>query len=91
MLDLNSRVVVREDLLSVEADGALVVYDPVEGAYYDLNAVASRLWREMSAPVVIADLCSRLCVDYNAPEQVIRQDVLAHLTRLLDAGLLRIE
>lgn len=91
MLTLEARVQADPDLLSTEIDGETVMMDVVSGNYYSLDSIGSRIWRALAQPVAITDLCATLEREYDAPEDVIRKDVLALLDDMLARRLIRVE
>lgn len=91
MIAIDSRVVANPDLLSTELDGETVMMDAESGQYFSLDAVGSRIWRDLAAPVEVAALCRRLEDEYEAPPERIREDVLRFLNHMLEKRLIQVE
>lgn len=91
MLTLNSHVVLKQNLLWNEVGEEVVMLDPEGGAYRTFDAIGSRIWKQLSAPVEIASMCERLEQQYNAPPGVVQRDVLAFLNELLKKNLIQVQ
>lgn len=71
----------------VDADNA-VMLDVASGSYYGLNAVATRIWELLAErPMTIADICARLCEEFEVDEATCEAAVLAFANALVDNGL----
>lgn len=88
ILNLETRIAARVEVLAAEAGGEVVVMDPQTGSYFTFEGVGSDIWRRLSAPVVVQDLCDGLLRDYDAPAEEIRDATLAFLREMLDLRLI---
>jgi hypothetical protein len=70
-----------------EVDGEVVALSIDKGICYGLNNVGSRIWRELTVPVSIRDICGRLLCDYRIDQVTCEQEVLALLEELRAEGL----
>jgi hypothetical protein len=57
------------------------------GRYYGLNAVASRIWELLETPMTVAQLCGRLCEEFEVDAQTCEAAVLKFVNDLLDNGI----
>ena len=89
-MTLSSVICRREDLLSTEVAGELVMLDSVSGRYFKLNAMGTAVWQQLSTATTIAALCWHLGTQYEAPADVIERDVLAVLERMAGEGLVTV-
>ncbi len=79
---INSRVCWSDDQLSTEIDDKGVLMSVAKGKYYDLDPVATDIWRRLAEPVLVAQLCKNLSREYNADVAAIERDVMTWLEQL---------
>jgi hypothetical protein len=84
MIDRSNIVCARADLLSTELDDELIMMDMESGRYLALNRVGAVIWRELTEPRKVDDLCRTLEERYLAPRGEIERDVL-NLLRQMEA------
>lgn len=71
----------------VDADNA-VMLDIASGSYYGLNAVAGRIWELLAVqPMTVAEICARLCEEFEVDEQTCEAAVLKFADTLVENGL----
>jgi hypothetical protein len=76
-------VVVRSDsLVEAEIDNEIVALNIRNGTCYGLNSVGSRIWRLLSAPIRISDLCTVLQGEYKVAQNDCERQVLDLLEEL---------
>jgi len=84
-----------ETTLSRNAD---ILYAPVDaqqavmlsisaGRYYGLNAVGSRIWEMLETPMTLAEICARLCQQYEVDAQLCETAVLTFVNDVVNNGL----
>ncbi len=72
----------------VKADEpALVLLNPQSGEYYTLDEVGSRVWQLLDGKRTIDELVAQIAREYDAPADVIEQDVRDLLKDLVDEEL----
>jgi len=82
-----SVVVASNAVLATSLGEETVLLDPVEGIYYSLNEVGSRVWELLQTPTPVATVCLRLREEYAVEPDSCERDVLRVITDLLDRGL----
>ena len=87
-----SSIVVRSDApLSADVGGEIVLMSIERGKYYDLDLVSSDIWRRLSQPVRVADLCVMLAEEYDGESATIQTDVVALLRQFVGHGLIQVQ
>jgi hypothetical protein len=64
-----------------------VMMSVAAGCYYGLNAVAVRIWELLERPMTIAELCARLCEEFEVDAQTCEAEVLKFVNELIDNGI----
>ncbi|MGH6835913.1 MAG: PqqD family peptide modification chaperone [Methylocella sp.] len=64
-----------------------VMMSVAAGRYYGLNAVALRIWELLERPVTIAELCARLCEEFEVDARTCEAEVLNFVSELIDNGI----
>lgn len=64
-----------------------VMMSVTAGRYYGLNAVAARIWELLERPMTIAELCARLCEEFEVDAQTCEAEVLKFVNDLIDNGI----
>lgn len=89
-LELRMRVRRLDDILETEIDDETVMMDIEKGSYFGLNPTGSRIWSLLAEPVVIGDLCDRLTVEFEVPQEQCEKQVIGFLENLLERGLVQV-
>lgn len=86
---LDTKLSRNEEILHAPVDARnSVMLDVASGSYFGLNAVAARIWELLAErPMTIADICSRLCEEFEVDEATCEAAVLAFAKALVDNGL----
>ncbi len=88
MVELARRLRRRDRVLAREAAGTLVVLDLDSGQYFSLDGVGARAWELCDGERDVGSMLERLGEEYDAPIEVVREDLLAFLQEMLDEALL---
>jgi Coenzyme PQQ synthesis protein D (PqqD) len=64
-----------------------VMLSVAAGRYYGLNAVGARIWELLESPRTIAELCARICEEFEVDAQTCQNDVVKFVGELLDNGI----
>lgn len=83
MVQLSDIVQARADILTSEINGELVMMDMENGQYYTLDAIGCTVWRALTTPCQVAELCRQLGEQYDAPAAIIEKDMVELLERML--------
>lgn len=90
-LSLASTIWRSDNSLAAEIDDELVLMSVEKASYYGLDAIGADIWRRLSKPVLVSDLCTALGNEYDADAGTIRRDVFVLLERLAAEGLIEIK
>jgi hypothetical protein len=77
-----------DNLLTADVDGELLMMSVEQGRYFNLNAVGSRIWELLAAPVTVDGLVEALTAEYDVEPAAVRQQVELFLAALRERGLL---
>ncbi|MCI0435344.1 MAG: lasso peptide biosynthesis PqqD family chaperone [Gemmatimonadetes bacterium] len=83
-------VVQNTEPVSVSVDDTIVMMSLVQGKYYGLDRVGSRIWELMEHPLTVAELCAALCREFDVDEESCVRDVQEFLTDLANENLIRV-
>jgi Coenzyme PQQ synthesis protein D (PqqD) len=89
-LSLSTLFVRAAGFAEAEVDGEVVALSIDKGICYGLNSVGSRIWRELTVPVSLRDICGRLLCEYRVDQITCEQEVLALLEELRAEGLVEV-
>jgi hypothetical protein len=65
-----------------------VLFDMETGNYYSLNELGSRTWELLEERLSLQDIAERLATEYDAPVEIITDDLQLLLDTLVQTGLL---
>lgn len=83
----DSVVSVSSEPMSVAAPGEAVILDPASSMYYRLAGVGQRVWDLVQEPRRVSDIRDTIAEEYDAPPEVILEDLKVLLHELATAGL----
>jgi hypothetical protein len=89
-ISLDSVVVPSPGLVAGDMDGEKAMLNVEKGKYYALDIVASRIWELIETPRTVRDMVGVLLAEYDVEEKECQGDVLALLSKLSEAGLVKI-
>jgi hypothetical protein len=89
-IELSTRIVRVEDLMTAPADRDLVILNLVGNNYVALNDVGRRIWELLQAPRRVDELCQQLSREFGAVPEQIAADVLPFLNELQSEHLLHV-
>ena len=94
---MNKRIITPEsmavqvdDIVASDIDGEKVMMSIVNGKYYGLEPVGSRIWEMIGEPVKVSALIDALLGLYDVDRETCERDVLAFLNELNKAGIVRV-
>jgi len=79
---LEGRARRQEGILAQEAHGQTVLLRLEDGGYYALDEVGAMIWGLCDGGRAITEIVSLLCEEFDAPEPVVRADVLEFIDDL---------
>jgi hypothetical protein len=86
-MDANRRPRRRDDVLTQSAGDTVVLLASKSGEYFSLNDVGARIWELADGTRSVTEIVVVLHGEYDAPEDVIRDDAIEIITELSHAGL----
>jgi hypothetical protein len=89
-IELSTRIVRVEDLMTAPADRDLVILNLVRNNYVALNDVGHRIWELLRTPCRVDELCQQLSQEFDATPEQIAADVLPFLNELHTENLLHV-
>jgi hypothetical protein len=72
----------------VGADEVLMMSNTT-GRYYGLNAVGRRIWELLEKPMTVAEICARLCEEFEVDAQDCEAAVLKFADEMASGGIVR--
>jgi len=82
-LGLNSRLKQNPSVLSADVGGAVVLLHAERNAYFDTDGVGAEIWRRLTTPATVAELCQGLLDSYDIDPATCEADVRAFLDAAL--------
>ena len=79
-----------DDVLYQEVGGEAVLLDLASERYFGLDPVGTRIWTLLADDDQLQVVCDTLCAEYDAEPARIRDDLLALVTQLAEAGLVKL-
>ena len=89
-ITLAQRVTRSDDALFQEVGGEAVLLDLASERYFGLDPVGTRIWSLLGDDDRLQAICDTLCSEYEAEPVRIRDDLLALMTQLAEAGLVTV-
>jgi hypothetical protein len=66
-----------------------VMLNVAAGKYYGLNAVAARIWELLEQPMTVAQLCAKICEEFEVDRQTCEAAVLKFADETIDNNIVR--
>ena len=79
------------DILDSAVGPDFVALNVKLGLCFGMEEVSAEVWRLLSTPSTLEDICARLSEIYEVDEQVCRADVGRLLDEMVDAGLVELQ
>jgi pyrroloquinoline quinone biosynthesis protein D len=89
--ELGERLLRADGVLAQESQGQTVLLRIEDGGYYALDEVGAIIWDLCDGERPVAEIVAALCAEFDAPEEVVRGDVLEFIRDLRRERLLRVE
>ena len=88
---LASQVRQSDEVLMQEVGDEVVLLDLASERYFGLDPVGARIWSLISAEPLLGKVHAELCEQFEAESDLIRDDLLALIRQLADAGLVKVD
>lgn len=87
---LDSVIVRNSEPVTVEVDGTAVMMSLLQGKYYGLDAIGTRIWELVENPTTPRRLCDTLMQEFEVDRETCERDVLDFVTELVAEKLLEV-
>ncbi len=75
---------IKEGLVWEEIDGEVMVLDPQQGKYFNLNKTAGEIWKSLKKPLTEEQITDKFCLRYKECEKgKVAREVKECLQKLL--------
>ena len=88
---LGERLRRQDGVLAQEAQGQTVLLRLDDGGYYAVDEVGALIWELCDGRRSVSEIVAELCSEFDAPEDIIRADVLEFIGDLRREQLLVVE
>ena len=89
-VSLDSGVVMKDDLPTVDLDGEVGMMHVENGKYYGMDPVGSRVWELIEKPRTVREVVSLLLKEYDVDENTCQEHVLDFINDLIKEDLISI-
>ncbi|MBF0406255.1 MAG: PqqD family protein [Candidatus Riflebacteria bacterium] len=79
-----------DELISTPVKDELVMMNVETGKYFGLNHVATTVWQNLQNEISVADLCEKVCSEFEVSPEVCRSEVMAFLETLHQKDLISV-
>ncbi len=92
-MDITERAIIsrNENPLANELDGEVIMMDPEDGNYYNLNRVGSVIWDFLETPSNLDTICREITSRFDVTEDVCRKDAIEYIEKMHKFGLMKVE
>ena len=93
MGSLSPQAIVRRNpaLVFTDLDDALVMLDPEQGRYYELDRTGARIWTLLEVARSAADMRDALLLEYDVTPERCEREVLAFLNQALELRIVELD
>lgn len=67
-----------------DSSGVFLIFDPFKGAVHELSSTAKEIFGLVNGRHTVSNIIEKLKVEYDAPEDIIRRDVIEVLQRFIE-------
>lgn len=86
-MDLNSRVILSENIFAQEVDGEMVLMDMESEEYFGLDAIGAVFWQVLQEAGTLEKALEHLLDRYDTEEAVLKKDLIEFVEKLKTNGL----
>ena len=77
-------------MIFTDLDDTVVMMDPDEGRYYELDPVGTRIWNLLETARPVAKVCDQLVKEYDVTPDICRRDVVDFLAKATELGIVKV-
>jgi hypothetical protein len=89
-ITMDSKIVGNAKIVFNEMDGETIMMSIENGEYYGMNSMGTRIWRLLSTPKRVSDICDTLLPDFDVTQEQCSKDVLLCLNKMAEKGVVKI-
>lgn len=89
-IDVQTVVARNDEPVSIDVDDTVVMMSILQGKYYGLDTIGTRIWELIAQPQSVASVCDALRDEFDVDEETCRRDVLDFVRELAGEQLVRI-
>ncbi len=86
----SSKFVRSKNQVSADLNGNAVVFNFVDGKYFSLNGIGTRVWCMIERPVSLQSMIHCIMNEYDVDEKQCSQDLVRLLNSLYQSGLIEL-
>ena len=90
VIDKNTIVEKREDIVTADLDGNVVMMSVENGKYYGMDEIATAIWKNIEQPICVEQLVHILMDEFDVSEEQCQKDVITFLTKLYNEILIKV-
>lgn len=87
-IKLHTTILRNPELISTDVDGEKVMMSIVNGEYFGLDSVGSRIWELIENPIKVETLVELLTDEFDVSKEQCEMDTLEFLNELMEKNLL---
>jgi hypothetical protein len=89
-MDLGTVVARNDEPVAIDVDETIVMMSILQGKYYGLDEIGTRIWELIAEPRSIGAVCATLLQEFDVDEETCRRDVLDFVRELAGEKLVRV-
>ena len=89
-IGLDAVIVRNLEPVTVEVDGTAVMMSLLQGKYYGLDAIGTRIWELVERPISARELCATLMEEFAVDRETCERDVLEFVGELAAENLVEL-
>lgn len=90
LISLDTAVLRKKDITTVDFDGELALMDVNKGVYYYMDSIGSGIWEILKKPTTTDEIVQQSILQYDIDEETCRNHVLDFIEELIERDLVLI-
>ena len=86
-MNINSRVILSENIFAQEVDGEMVLMDMESEDYFGLDTIGASFWQVLQEEETLQKTLDHLLDLYDTEESVLKKDLIEFVEKLVTNGL----